>query len=156
MATTNYWWQALNAVSQKIATLTLPGIAASQIVLQDVGNDKDFNPKRGVSISPYGAETADPMAGTNASDDFEYPMLVMLIDSRNAEQSAGLETHLQWRQAILDGFQHKILTYNGNAITGHFDTTIKPGRVADLSAWFDRQTWTSSFLVSFKQRRTRP
>lgn len=153
MASTNYWWIALNAVEQKVKSLNLPGINPSQVRIQTVGIETDFSPRRGVSIFPWGVEGADPNAGTNAADDLEYPVAVMIIDSKKENEAASLETRLLWRQTIIDSMLHVDLTYNGDHVAGHYDTVIKPGRFADLLAWFDRQTWTSPFVVGWRQRR---
>lgn len=159
-AVTNNWWNFVQAVEQKILSLTLAGISSENIKLQIVGDEKQFAALPGISVSPYGADILDPNAGGNAFDDPGYPVLVGIMDSKENIAALGvrpwLERWLLWRETLEANLHHKNgsnFTLNGSVIAGQGDTVVQPGSVINLDVWFTRQIAVGTFVVKVNQRR---
>ena len=102
----------LDAVRSDIQALALPGLSAANVVVQKVpGNRAQDLPAVEypcILIAPHGAESTDPLAGTNLRDDIVYPVRITILAADAGDQqlikdpTAGIRTVNTWRATVAD------------------------------------------------------
>lgn len=136
--------QVLVAVRTTIQGLSLTGIDSANIVDMLLGDDQGGSgPNVGgypciiCCYNPAGGETIDPTAGTNVSDDIEYPVQVIIIATENRDQTTNRTRNWTWRDSIITVFHQKRLS----GVTGGvaWRCLVRPGTSADRPRWLQQQ-----------------
>lgn len=147
----------MEAVRVKIAALcdagSLSGISSSNVVtmlipLVDRAIKQRSLALPAIVISPSVAETINSngygMTGTNAADDYGYPVTVAVIDSAEAPALFNeLKAYLGWRETLEKAF-HRQPVANDNSFVG---TLVEPMDVVSLNAWVGSGLFASGFIV---------
>jgi hypothetical protein len=143
----------LNTVQTDIQGLALSGVSNTSIVQLKVPTDRevDFPALPGVLIAPFGAKRISPSAGTNASDDIEYPVVIVTLQAGDADQDGNMDRSLQWHEDIVGKFIHKRLSSPTSVITCQVD----PRDVFNPSAWFNNYD-AGGMVLRFMSRELRP
>lgn len=146
----------LTQVKNCIQALTLNGLDVANVVVKKVpwatkvfGTDRDLS-YPGIMVCPMGVESMSATAGTNASDDVGYPVLVAIVDADNDDLDSDLENYLKWRETIMRAFRNQRLP----GVLGIFTCVVEPGQIVQPEA-FLRNVWHSAFTLRFFSRETR-
>lgn len=133
MANSTYM-KILEAVQDVIQGLSLTDIDdASVIVVKVPSQRKGALPALpGVVICPFNAKGVDANAGTNASDDIEYPVLIATIAASNQDPTSNMDRELLWHEQILSAFINQRLT----GVTTVMRCTVSPQDTFNPAAWF--------------------
>lgn len=73
----------------------------------------------GIIITPPLRMGIDPSMGTNARDDYVYPVLCQIVDIDNGDRSSNLHSYLKWREQIARAFQQQSLSGVSSVYIGH-------------------------------------
>jgi hypothetical protein len=112
--------------------------------------DLKFVQTPGIIVHP-GRVLIDPTMGTNARDDYAYPVLCQIIDRDASDDIAGLKSYLKWQEQIARGFQQQKLTGVDELYIG----TVRQVDVVD-ERLFRRHPWfVSGVVMTFLTRMTR-
>lgn len=140
----------LNAVRDKIKTLTLEGIASANIQRKLLGK-VDSAIKAGTLKLPavvvsglLGSERIS--FGTVKDDDVGYPCTVAIVsnaDGEDLETEAGEERYLLWRQTIREAFQNQRLA----AVESVAMCSVEPANIVELNAWVGSSLFVSGMIV---------
>lgn len=146
----------LTQVKNCIQALTLNGLDVANVkVVKIPWATRIFGEERsltypGILISPLGVEAMNATAGTNASDDVGYPVLVSIFAADQQDFEANLEDYLKWRETIARAFRNQRL----DGVSGVYTCIVEPGQVMQPEA-FVRNTWQSTLTLRFFSRETR-
>ena len=127
-----------DAVRTKIATLTLTGIDAANIVTRKVPVDRNLT-LPGIVICAFGQETF--WSEGNSYTSVGYPVAVVIHEASNQVYTAD-DTELTWRQTIFDAFHKK----GGAVVSGAEKVEVECGPIIDLPAW-EQANLALSFLT---------
>jgi hypothetical protein len=124
--------QALTAVRDAIAGITMTRIQASEIVVRKLPSDQTFW-HRGITVSPDTSriDDAEPALGTNERDMIGYPCVVTMVDGTGHGWADNISNIADWQQTIRRTFHNKRLS--GLSETGSSRVTCKvtSGKLAD-------------------------
>ncbi|ANS03311.1 hypothetical protein [uncultured Mediterranean phage uvDeep-CGR2-KM19-C37] len=142
----------LNTVQTDIQGLSLSGISSTSIVQLKVPTDRevDFPALPGVLIAPFGAKRISPTGGTNASDDIEYPIVIVTLQAGDADQDDNIDRSLQWHETIIGNFVHKRLS----SPTSIYTCFVDPRDVFNAAAWFNNYD-AGGMVLRFLSREVR-
>jgi hypothetical protein len=112
----------LTTVQSEIQGLSLDGIASGNVIVGKVARDhrRDLKDLPGVVIACFSRKRLLP-GGTNASNDIEYPILVVTLQKTTQDQLENRDRSLDWHERILTKFHDKRL----GAVTG-LPTVVDP------------------------------
>jgi hypothetical protein len=131
--------QCCNAVQAVIQSLALAGVASSSVVVKKIAVDRILGTLKAngitlpaVLIIPE-SETQDPTRGNNNKDDVIYPVLAILVEVDNQEQTLSLDlpATLKWRQTCSRSFRQQRLT----GVPIIIDATVQSRSIADPNGW---------------------
>jgi len=145
----------LDAVQSTIQGLDLTGVADANVVIGKVPvadkNQGDlFSSLPAVLVAPFGTKQSPPNAGTNASDDITYPVLVATLEASNQSQTSNLDRGLQWHEDIMDAFISKRLS----GVATVWNCIIDPRDVFDRGM-FARNLDVGGMILRFVSREVR-
>jgi hypothetical protein len=144
----------LLAIQSAIQGRQLPGLSAGNVVVQKVAAhrspDLPMVDLPCILISPHGAETTDPLAGTNLRDDIVYPVRVTILAADAGDQQFGFRQYLGWREAIRRLFHNQRL-----ATTGCFTVHVQPLPIVDAGVWTERHLFSSAVVLNCFSRESR-
>lgn len=126
--------QILDAVEDTIEGLSLTDIADSSVVVLKhaiTARKGDLPVLPGVVIAPFGAISMPKDAGTNASDDITYPVIVAHVQPSNESNTSNMERALKWHQRIAAAFRSKRL----GAVTCVYTCNVDPLPVFAYPEW---------------------
>jgi len=141
--------QILEAVQSRIRGLALAGISSENVIVRDVPTDRNIQTKPCVVIAPYRAEQMPPSAGTNASDEVGYPIVVAIVDHKTGTRSGesayepDSSARFKWRQDIVRAFRHQRLAN----VADVYGIRIEPLDIVDAGAWFQRNVHFSGLIL---------
>lgn len=135
--------QVLVAVRASIVAAGLTGVSSANIVDMLVGDDQGGT---GPQIPGYPCvvccyagqgESNEGDGGTNLTDDWVYPVSVVLLASENQDQVTNRARNLLWRDVIKKQFHKKRMpgVTNGSA----WNCDVRPGTIADRPRWLENQ-----------------
>lgn len=141
----------LDTVVTKIQSLSLSGIASASIVKRQVISDLGVT-KPWVQVVGQGRKS-DPLAGTNASDEYVYPVVIAIAVATNEDQTAGSsgDTYSTWEESITAAFQNKRLVGVSEVFTAKATTY----ELAETEAWRKLGINLTAILVEFRAMITR-
>lgn len=144
----------LDAIRADVQALELPGLAAANVIVQQVPGDRaaDLPATKYpcVLIAPAGAESLEPNAGTNLRDDVAYPVRITIVAADAQGHDETLAQYLAWRQTLRRSFHNQRL---GTSLC--FTVRVQPFDIIDKSAWSDRKLLMSSLLLHCHTREPR-
>lgn len=147
-------FKVLKSVLGSLKTMNLPGVSASNIVLQKLPWARDWaNAVRtfpGIVVCPYGSESMSPSEGVNRRDDVGYPVLISVFQNDNEDLITNLNRYLLWRQKIARFFRNQKLA----GVTEIIKTVANPLPVL-LPDAFTRGVWHSAISFRFISREVR-
>ena len=142
MAAVSTHGRCLEAVHELIQKLDLEGIPASQVYKRKIVYDRNVT-LPAVIVSHQGQEQPD--GGTNARDDWGYPVSVALVIGEN-QDLAFEDNLLLWREKIRKAF------HNNNrlivaGITEHLRSAWEPHSIIDEAAFRDHNLFVSAMTI---------
>lgn len=147
-------------IQQMITDGYLTGLATTSVKVRKVPSGRDFSTKSplpsgmtaypAVFISPGPRETIDE--ATNLSDDYGYPVLVVISDVDNQDLDSNHDTYLMWRQRIISKFVAKQTVCTDPSVT-YFDCFCEPGPIVDWNRFMGDGVFVGSFVLRFKTRK---
>lgn len=150
-ATTALHYRILQAVKNRIASLSLSGLTSANIkVLWTPITRTGVNASATqIIVSPTGAETN--AGGTTSQDDAGYPAYVSIIDpTHSAESAENLARNLKWREQIMRSLTSQRLS----GITPVMICEWVPDAVVSPE-FFKAGIFASPQMFRFKARQTR-
>lgn len=149
-----------NSVLAAVQGLNLesPGVPTGNIrLLKVLTNLKQDVAQSGVSypcilVAPFGNEILDPSQGTNVSDDITYPVVIVMADADEQDQSRNAELYNNWQEAIRGKFHNKRLTGASTVYAGAVEALANP----DVQSWMERSLYVWGLVCKFRSREQRP
>lgn len=106
----------------------------------------------GMIITP-GNVTADPHAGTNEQDDYEYRTLIQIVDS-DYDKLTNLRTWLRWQEQIAHYFQNQsVIVDNAKGKAYISNATVR--NVIDSREWVQHERMVGAVEVRHMSRENR-
>jgi hypothetical protein len=147
--------QLEEAVVTTIKGLDLSGIPDANVQREvAIGDDKTEKAELPcVRVSCEGRELIDPAKGTNKSDDYGYPVLVVIIDKmeRDPLGTSPADREQYWRERVIDAFLNKRVS----GVTGSYMCNIEPLDQRMLGKFLVDGLWVSAVIIRAWVRRTR-
>jgi hypothetical protein len=151
-------YQCLTTTQDEIRGLDLTGIVDDDVRVLSVPTTRSADVATSgrkvkypcIFLAPFGTEEL-PEAETSTND-LVFPVLVVILDAANQEQTKNLDRWLQWRQDIFDHFHENAFA----AISGSHRSTVQPLAIIDSQKWRDDNLFVSGLVINHqvtKQRR---
>lgn len=140
--------QSLDKIVTHIQDLDLTDIPDARVTRKVVLLDQNYSMPE-IRVVPWGGEVVDSPEGTNARDDWVYPVLVGILDAFGNVTDG--EKQFKWRERIKKRFHNKTI---GLSIATK-KCTVQPLAIVDREAWRDHQIFVSALLVRVHLREDR-
>ena len=128
--------QALTAVRDTIAGLTLTRIATNEMVVRKLpANPSMWN--RGITVSPESSriDDAEPSESTNERDMMGYPCIVTMVDGTGQGWADNISNITQWQQNIRRAFHNKRISGLSETGSNHVICKVTHNKLADPKAY---------------------
>jgi hypothetical protein len=137
----------ITGIKSRVQGLLLSGIANGSIYDRKVITDRDVT-KPAVIVSPEGIET--DLAGRNESDDWGYPVSLMIVAADNQTLATSRATYLEWRRRIKKAMHNQRLP----GVTEIHRMIVEPLTIVDPQYWL-ANLWVSGMVIRCVCRETR-
>jgi len=144
----------MDAVKTQIEGLSLAGVSNSNIVIRKLATlqEKSGVPTLpAVVIAPFASKVIAQNAGTNASDDIVYPVVVATIAASNRDVDDSIDARLLWHEQIIGKFIHKRLT----GVVSVWNCVIDSRDVFEPAAWLNKNHDVGAVVLRFVSREVR-
>jgi hypothetical protein len=140
-------YDIIDAVADVIVALNLTSIT-SNVVQQRLPTDRDLTLP--VVIVSHGSEMEAKRPGTNAQDDWGYPVLVSIVQAANQDKAIN-NNLLYWREQIRNAFHNKRMS----AISTNYQCEVEPRPIFDVGLWSQENIDVSTMCVRVWSRELR-
>ena len=110
----------------------------------------------GLVVTPSRKVSAPAMAGTNARDDVDYPVMIQLVASDGQDRTRGLQTYTKWLQQIRRAFHARSWPEIDVAVYGDVRQSFAViTDVLDTRSWKKMPRFVAGVAVVFTVREVR-
>ncbi len=145
--------RCLAAVQARIRSLSLAGLSSGNVVVSKVALERNLTGDAlpAILLSPHRA-AMPATAGTNASDDVSYDVLVTICDrdDQDPTEELNLDRHLLWREQVARTFRNQRLS----GVPEVINAAVEPAEGLFEQAW-QHELLASALLIRFTTRELR-